>query len=135
MTSSLFEQFIERRKLVRAALDYFSAAVLDVMVYLCESYPLIDPVSGEAIMRVESARLSDGSITAVLFTSNARSLTFYFQSNGEARIVSALDGSQMSEEYVDFSQGADGGAIIAIEETELTAREYIVTWVEGAFEE
>jgi len=133
--STVFDQFIERRREIKEMLDQFSAVVFELMTSLCEHYPLIDPLNGLPIMQAEQNKTPDGSLIMALKTSNNRSLTFYFQSNGEVRVASLVGSESLTDDYVDLTLTPEGKVVVTTERGDYPIDTFIYTWTHSAFED
>jgi hypothetical protein len=133
--ATIFEAYIARRKEVKEMLDAIHEVAVDIIIGLCSTYPLIDPLNNLPIMRMERESTPDGSRSLALQTSNQRSLTFHFQSNGEVRVVNALGNETLSDDYLDLALTDGGGVLIAGGQGDGSLDAHIYAWTHGAFEE
>lgn len=133
--ATIFDAYIARRKEVKEMLDAIQEVAVDIISGLCSTYPLVDPLNNLPIMRIERESAPDGSRSVTLKTSNQRSLTFHFQSNGEVRAVDVLGNETLSDEYLDLALTDTGGVLIAGGQGDGSLDTHIYAWTHGAFEE
>lgn len=133
--SSVFEEFVQRRRELREMLDHFGREVYETMNGLAQQIQMTDPMNKLLLLRAEFEQIDDGSINIALHTSNNRTLTMFLQSNGDVRVVSSLSLSPVLDEYVDLVLEDDGEVIIETQQEKTSIREYIYAWAVNAFEE